>query len=104
MANSSFRDDHVVMPQPVSSDNHLRRRSRRSRGQGTAEYAVLLALVVIVAISALAYVGAGISDVLGTVSNGFGPQASAAAPTATPKPTKTPKPMKTPKPTKTPKP
>jgi len=100
------------MKQSVSCDNigSPKRRRLASTGQGTVEYAIVLALVAIIAISALLFLSNGIGDVLANVSNGFGPKASSAVPTApakatpTPKPTKTPKPTNTPKPTKTPKP
>ena len=97
---------HVVMKQPVLSDNCVRegRPRTRHRGQGTAEYAIVLALVAIIAISALLFLSNGIGDVLANVSNGFGPSASSAVPTVPAKATPTAKPTKTPKATKTPKP
>ncbi len=65
------------------------------RGQGTTEYAIALALVAMIAISALLFLSSGIGDVLANVSNGFGPHASGATPTVPAKATPTPKPTKT---------
>jgi hypothetical protein len=68
---------------------------------------LLLALVAVIAVSALTVMGGGIGNVLAAVGSGFGPAGSPAASapaTASPKPTKTPNPTATPKPTKTPKP
>jgi len=106
MAFDGISGDHIVMEQPVSCDNVVRasRTKARNRGQGTAEYAIVLALVAIIAISALLFVSNGIGDVLANVSNGFGPSASSAVPTVPAKATPTAKPTKTPKATKTPKP
>jgi Flp pilus assembly pilin Flp len=85
-----------------------RRRARRQRGQGLAEYALLLALVAAIAIGGLTFLGGSIDGVLSSVGNAFGPPGASqsAAPThaaATPNPTKTPKPAKTPRPTRPPK-
>ena len=68
-----------------------RRRARRQRGQGLAEYALLLALVAAIAIGGLTFLGGSIDGVLSSVGNAFGPPGASqsAAPThaaATPNP------------------
>ncbi len=67
------------------------------------EYAIALALIAVLAISALTVLSGGISHVLASVSGAFGPVASG-GPTATPTSTSTPKATPTPKPTKKPRP
>jgi pilus assembly protein Flp/PilA len=42
---------------------------RRQDGQGLAEYAMILALIAIVAISALVYLGSDVTTILSTVGN-----------------------------------
>ena len=46
---------------------HLSRGVRSSRGQGLAEYALILALIAIVAIVALLFLGGQVSKILSTV-------------------------------------
>jgi pilus assembly protein Flp/PilA len=41
--------------------------SRREQGQGLAEYALILALIAVVAILALVFLGARISSILSTI-------------------------------------
>ena len=48
--------------------NMLERRFLQA-GQGLAEYALLLALIAIAAISVLLFLGGGISDVLSTIGD-----------------------------------
>ncbi len=83
-----------------------RRRGRRQRGQGLVEYALILALIGILAIASVTYLGTSIHSVLSNVGDAFGNHgpAATAAPTAWPTPTATPQPINTLKPTKTPKP
>ncbi|MFL5669828.1 MAG: Flp family type IVb pilin [Chloroflexota bacterium] len=50
---------------PIISTLRLRRRAER--GQGLAEYALILALIAIVAIVALIFLGAQISDIINHV-------------------------------------
>jgi Flp pilus assembly pilin Flp len=45
------------------------RRIRRIGGQGLAEYALILALIAIVAISALLFLGGGINSMLSVVGS-----------------------------------
>jgi pilus assembly protein Flp/PilA len=45
------------------------RRVRRISGQGLAEYALILALIAIVAISALLFLGGGINSMLSVVGS-----------------------------------
>jgi Flp pilus assembly pilin Flp len=47
----------------------LMERSNRARGQGLAEYALILALIAIVAILSLLFLGGNISDILSNVGN-----------------------------------
>lgn len=92
----------VLIEPPRRSASNQRRSGQR--GQGVVEYALLLALIAIVAISALLVLGGGLNGALTDLGQRLGPAASvqpSAGPTA--KPTKTPKPAKTPKPTKPPK-
>ena len=63
------------------------------------EYALLLALIAIVAISALLVLGGGLNGALTDIGGKLDPGAASAQPSAGP----TVKPKKTPKPTKTPK-
>ncbi|MEA2633173.1 MAG: Flp/Fap pilin component [Chloroflexota bacterium] len=42
---------------------------RRSRGQGLAEYALILALIAIVAIVALLFMGGQVSNILSNIGN-----------------------------------
>jgi pilus assembly protein Flp/PilA len=42
---------------------------RRDDGQGLAEYALVLALIAVVSIAALAFLGTSVSTVLSTISN-----------------------------------
>lgn len=44
------------------------RRSGNQRGQGVAEYALILALIVVVAIAALVFLGTNISSILSTIA------------------------------------
>lgn len=44
------------------------RRSGNQRGQGLAEYALILALIVVVAIAALVFLGTNISSILSTIA------------------------------------
>jgi len=43
--------------------------SRHQGGQGLAEYALLLALIAIIAIAALLFLGGGVSSLLSNVGN-----------------------------------
>jgi Flp pilus assembly pilin Flp len=43
--------------------------TQRHRGQGLAEYALILALIAIVAISALLFLGGGITSILSVVGS-----------------------------------
>ena len=45
---------------------HLARRARAQEGQGLAEYALILSLIAIVAISALIFIGDDIASLLST--------------------------------------
>jgi pilus assembly protein Flp/PilA len=47
----------------------LRRRLMEEDGQGLTEYALILALIAIVAIAALTLLGGNVTDVLSTVAN-----------------------------------
>jgi Flp pilus assembly pilin Flp len=49
--------------------NSPNRHTRRDRGQGLAEYALILALIAIVAILALIFLGGQISQILSDVGN-----------------------------------
>jgi pilus assembly protein Flp/PilA len=42
-------------------------RLRNQRGQGLAEYALVLALIAVVAIAALVFLGTKVSDILSTI-------------------------------------
>lgn len=42
-------------------------RSEREEGQGLAEYALILALIAVIAIAALVFLGTRISDILSTI-------------------------------------
>jgi pilus assembly protein Flp/PilA len=44
---------------------------RSERGQGLAEYALILALIAVLAIAAVLFLGGAINDVLSTVGNGI---------------------------------
>jgi Flp pilus assembly pilin Flp len=46
-----------------------RRQVARSRGQSLAEYALIVALIVIVALVALAFFGTQINDILSIIAN-----------------------------------
>lgn len=108
----STSQDVVVMQQLHRPDGSAPRRSIRSRrndrlghrGQGIVEYGLLLALVAVVAISALLVLGGGLSGALFDAGRHLDPAAASSKPSAGPtvKPTKTPKPTKKPKPTKPP--
>ena len=43
--------------------------TRSEKGQGLAEYALILALIAIVAVLALVFLGGTISDILSTIGN-----------------------------------
>jgi pilus assembly protein Flp/PilA len=43
----------------------------RERGQGLAEYALILALIAILAIAALGFLSGAINDILSAVGNGL---------------------------------
>ncbi len=47
----------------------LMERTNRASGQGLAEYALILALIAIVAILSLLFLGGNISDILSNVGN-----------------------------------
>ena len=49
--------------------SNLLRRARASEGQGMVEYALIIALVAIVAIGALTLLGGGVSNVLHNITN-----------------------------------
>ena len=49
----------------------LRRFIQEERGQGLAEYALILALVAVVAIAALTFLGGSVSNALNNVANGI---------------------------------
>jgi pilus assembly protein Flp/PilA len=46
----------------------FRRGSGNQRGQGLAEYALILALIVVVAVAALVFLGTNISSILSTIA------------------------------------
>ena len=50
------------------------RRARQQGGQGLAEYGLVLALVAVIAISAMVFLGGSINGVLSDIGNGFGSQ------------------------------
>ena len=52
----------------VSGAAAVRRGSRNQRGQGLAEYALILSLIVVVAIAALVFLGTNISSILSTIA------------------------------------
>jgi pilus assembly protein Flp/PilA len=53
----------------MQSIQHLLAAFRDERGQGLAEYALILALIAIVAIIALIFLGGQVSKILSTVGN-----------------------------------
>ena len=50
------------------SEERLRRTTGNQRGQGLAEYALILALIVVVAVAALVFLGTNISSILSTIA------------------------------------
>jgi pilus assembly protein Flp/PilA len=56
----------LAMPYPISLPSIL---TRREEGQGLAEYALILALIAIVAILALTFLGTQISSILSFVGS-----------------------------------
>ena len=53
----------------LNAVDRLVERTNRATGQGLAEYALILALIAIVAISALLFLGGGISSILSVVGS-----------------------------------
>jgi pilus assembly protein Flp/PilA len=47
----------------------LTNRLQREEGQGLAEYALILALIAVIAIAALVFLGTKISDILSTIGS-----------------------------------
>ena len=71
-------------------------RQSRESGQGLVEYALILALVAVLAISATMFLGKQVSGSLSNVGNQIGASVTSGASQSTPTPTPTPPP--TPKP------
>jgi Flp pilus assembly pilin Flp len=103
-------------PSEMGPDGRGVARALSGAGQGLVEYALLLALVALVAVAGLTLVGHRTSNVYSSVSNGLRGSGAPASPsvkptpttpprpTATPRPHATPRPAKTPRPPKTPRP
>jgi pilus assembly protein Flp/PilA len=64
--------DRSVPDQPDASPAIRRPASRRERGQGMVEYALILVLIAVVVIVILTVVGGQVNNVFSNISNGLG--------------------------------